>query len=88
MQGIPGTMTVAPGEDGNFLYNREQIVCKLVSIKGEKLAIGNSFNRVTGLLEAKNTVILDKDKDLESKYKVTKEVVSEAYPDITWGGRS
>jgi hypothetical protein len=33
-------------------------------------------------------LILAKDKDLESKYKVTKEVVSEAYPDITWGGRS
>lgn len=27
---------------------------------------------------------LVKDKKLESKYKITKEVVSEAYPDITW----
>lgn len=31
---------------------------------------------------------LVKDKNLEDKYKITKELVSEAYPDITWGGRS
>ena len=31
---------------------------------------------------------LVKDKRLEEKYKITKEVVSEAYPDIQWGGRS
>lgn len=33
-------------------------------------------------------LILVKDKLLQSKYKITKDVVSEAYPDITWGGRS
>ena len=31
---------------------------------------------------------LVKDKRLETKYKVSKDVVSEAFPDITWGGRS
>lgn len=31
---------------------------------------------------------LVKDKKLQSKYKVTLENVKEAYPDITWGGRS
>ena len=31
---------------------------------------------------------LVKDKKLEDKYKITKEIVSEAYPDIQWGGRS
>ena len=31
---------------------------------------------------------LVKDKNLEEKYKITKEIVSEAYPDITWGNRS
>ena len=31
---------------------------------------------------------LVKDKALETKYKITKEIVSEAYPDIQWGGRS
>ena len=31
---------------------------------------------------------LGKDKKLYDKYKITKENVAEAYPDITWGGRS
>jgi len=31
---------------------------------------------------------LVKDKSLGSKYKVTREVVEQAYPDIQWGGRS
>jgi len=31
---------------------------------------------------------LVKDKGLKSKYKLTKEVVEKAYPDIQWGGRS
>lgn len=31
---------------------------------------------------------LIKDHNLQSKYKITKELVSDAYPDIKWGGRS
>ena len=31
---------------------------------------------------------LVKDKELQTKYKLTYEVVREAYPDIKWGGRS
>ena len=31
---------------------------------------------------------LTKDKDLSSKYKVTRDLVEQAYPDIQWGGRS
>jgi len=31
---------------------------------------------------------LVKDKKLTDKYKITKDIVSEAYPDITWGRRS
>lgn len=31
---------------------------------------------------------LVKDKNLGTKYKITKEIVEEAYPDIQWGGRS
>ena len=47
------------------------------------------INILQGLhpLEAE-ILILVKDKDLESKYKIPKDVVSQAYPDITWGGRS
>ena len=33
-------------------------------------------------------LILVKDKALSTKYKLTKDIVGEAYPDITWGGRS
>ena len=47
------------------------------------------INILEGLhpLEAE-IITLVKDKKLETKYKIPKEVVSEAYPDITWGGRS
>ena len=31
---------------------------------------------------------LVKDKALTSRFKISKEVVSEAFPDIQWGGRS
>jgi len=33
-------------------------------------------------------LVLVKDKALNTKYKITKELVSEAYPEITWGNRS
>tara|TARA_B100000965_G_scaffold9496_1_gene7336 strand:- start:474 stop:1085 length:612 start_codon:yes stop_codon:yes gene_type:complete len=47
------------------------------------------INILTGLhpLEAE-ILILTKDKKLTDKYKITKDVVSEAYPEIIWGGRS
>jgi hypothetical protein len=47
------------------------------------------INMLQGLhpLEAE-LMCLVKDKRLEDKYKITKEIVSEAYPDITWGNRS
>ena len=46
------------------------------------------INILQGLhpLEAE-IICLVKDKKLETKYKITKEVVAEAYPDIIWGGR-
>ena len=47
------------------------------------------INILEGLhpLEAE-IITLIKDKNLESKYKITKEIVTEACPDIQWGGRS
>ena len=47
------------------------------------------INILEGLhpLEAE-IITLIKDKNLESKYKISKDVVSEAYSDIQWGGRS
>jgi hypothetical protein len=57
----------------------------LSSLRRETMFI----NILQGLhpLEAE-IICLVKDKNLETKYKITKEVVSQAYPDIIWGGRS
>ena len=38
--------------------------------------------------EEAEIVCLTKDKQLQSKYKITYDMVKEAYPDIQWGGRS
>jgi hypothetical protein len=47
------------------------------------------INILQGLhpLEAE-ILCLVKDKKLGEKYKITKEIVSLAFPDIQWGGRS
>jgi hypothetical protein len=57
----------------------------LSSLRRETMFI----NILQGLhpLEAE-ILILVKDKGLETKYKITKDIVSQAYPDIKWGGRS
>jgi len=57
----------------------------LTSLRRETMFI----NILQGLhpLEAE-IVCLCKDKRLQEKYKLTKEVVAEAYPDIKWGNRS
>ena len=38
--------------------------------------------------EEAKILCLVKDKNLESVYAIKREIVSEAYPDIQWGGRS
>ena len=57
----------------------------LKSLRRESMFI----NMLTGLhpLEAE-ILILVKDKKLEEKYKITKEHVAKAFPQIKWGGRS
>jgi len=57
----------------------------LSSLRRETMFI----NILEGLhpLEAE-ILCLCKDKRLQTKYKITKEIVAEAYPDIQWGGRS
>ena len=57
----------------------------LSSLRRETMFI----NILEGLhpLEAE-ILILTKDKRLTDKYKITKDVVAAAYPQITWGGRS
>jgi len=57
----------------------------LSSLRRETMFI----NMLQGLhpLEAE-ILCLVKDKKLETKYKITKEIASQAYPNIQWGGRS
>ena len=47
--------------EGNFITEKEssRIFSKLVSIKGERLATGQSFNRETGELSSKNTIVIN-----------------------------
>ena len=58
---------------------------KLSNLRRETMFI----NILEGLhpLEAE-ILVLVKDKRLTDKYKITKEIVSAPYPQITWGGRS
>jgi len=48
--------------EADFVFNKETISSKLISVSGKKIARGNSFNRKTGELENKNTVVLNKNK--------------------------
>jgi hypothetical protein len=55
------------------------------SIRRESMFI----NILEGLHPLESEIlILVKDKKLDTKYKITKEIVSQAYPSIVWGGRS
>ncbi len=59
---------------------------KLSSLRRETMFI----NILQGLHPREAEILcLVKDKQLETKYKtITKDIVSAAYPDIKWGGRS
>ena len=46
------------------------------------------INLLRGLHPKESQVLcLVKDKVLQTKYKITKDIVETAYPDIQWGGR-
>lgn len=71
-------------------YQNFYIYCKNGNNRVTQMRKETMFiNMLSGLhpLEAQ-IMILVKDKRLQDKYKITKEVVSQAYPEITWGGRS
>ena len=72
-------------ESKNFYHFVKGGNPKLNGIRRETMFI----NLLQGLhpLEAE-IICLAKDKKLSDKYKITKEIVAEAYPDIKWGGRS
>ena len=50
----------------------------------------NMFIQLLERLHAEEAelICLTKDKRLKEKYKLTKETIADAYPDIHWGGRS
>ena len=83
-KGIPQRTTIANSANKffNFVKGGNDALNK---IKRESMFI-NMLESVHPT-EAE-VLILTKDKALGSKYKITKELVSEAYPDIRWGGRS
>jgi hypothetical protein len=57
----------------------------LASLRRETMFI----NILEGLHPLESEIlILVKDKKLTDKYKITKEIVSQAYPDIVWGNRN
>ena len=57
----------------------------LSSLRRETMFI----NVLQGLHPLESEILcLVKDKKLETKYKITKEIISQAYPEIVWGGRS
>ena len=58
---------------------------KLTTTRREMMFI----NLLEGLHPRESEIlILTKDKKLTDKYKISLDVVKDAYPDITWGGRS
>jgi hypothetical protein len=57
----------------------------MTSLKRESM-----FINILEMLHPKDAEILVmvKDKNLQSKYRITQAIVAEAYPDIQWGGRA
>jgi hypothetical protein len=55
-----------------------------------KLRIETMFINLLEGLHPKEAeiLILTKDKQLQTKYKITHQLIKDAYPDIQWGGRS
>ena len=90
-----GSFSMGSGDKEGHTTIRREYVNFYHFLKGGNDALNNIrretmfINILEGLhpLEAE-IIVLVKDKNLEEKYKITKEIVSEAYPDITWGGRS
>ena len=90
---VPFDKNEAPaGTEHTYLAHEHKILYNFIKggndflkpVKREQLFL----QLLEGLHEDEAEVIcLMKDKKLTDKYKVTKAVVSEAFPDIEWGGR-
>ena len=90
-----GSFSLGSSDQQGHTTIRREYVNFYLFLKGGNDALNNIrretmfINILQGLhpLEAE-IVSLIKDGRLEEKYKVTQEVVAQAYPDIIWGGRS
>ncbi len=90
---VPFDKNEAPaGTEHTYLAHEHKILYNFIKggndflkpVKREQLFL----QLLEGLHEGEAEVIcLMKDKKLTDKYKITKAVVSEAFPDIEWGGR-
>ena len=90
-----GSFSMGSGDKEGHTTIRREYVNFYHFLKGGNDALNNIrretmfINILEGLhpLEAE-IIVLVKDKNLEEKYKITKDIVSEAYPDIVGGNRS
>ena len=90
---VPFDKNEAPaGTEHTYLAHEHKVLYNFIKggndflkpVKREQLFL----QLLEGLHEDEAEVIcLMKDKKLTDKYKITKEVVTEAFPDIEWGGR-
>ena len=90
---VPFDKNEAPaGTEHTYLAHEHKVLYNFIKggndflkpVKREQLFL----QLLEGLHEDEAEVIcLMKDKKLTDKYKITKAVVSEAFPDIEWGGR-
>ena len=91
---VPYTKNEAPeGTEHTRLEREYRILFNFVRGGNDSLPRAQRENMFIQLLERlheseSEVVCLVKDKGLQSKYRITKAVVQEAFPEIQWGGRS
>jgi Family of unknown function (DUF6433) len=91
---VPYTKNEAPeGTEHTRLEREYRILYNFVKGGNDNLPRAQRENMfiqlIEGLHESEAEVVcLTKDKALQSKYRITKPVVQEAFPEIQWGGRS
>ena len=91
---VPYTPNESPeGTEHNMLVHEARTLFHYIKGGNPQLTTNRRENMFIQMLEGLHpseaeVLCLVKDKNLGSKYKITKEMVAEAYPDITWGGRS
>ena len=91
---VPYTPNESPeGTEHNMLVHEARTLFHYIKGGNPQLTTNRRENMFIQMLEGlhpdeANIIILAKDKKLSDVYAVTYDQVKEAYPDITWGGRS